>query len=84
MQYRWFSRATEARCEMFMPNPPVEAHLLRGANLLTDHLPDRTPAGRFLDWVVSTLPKSPLFVAEDPVPGYSLTAPQFAPDASSS
>jgi hypothetical protein len=79
VEHPWLARATEACCDLLLPEPPLEVHTLVCAARLADHLPDRALARRLYDAIASALPRARFFIAEAPVQGYGLTPLHFAP-----
>ncbi len=78
VEHPWLSRATNTCCELLLQDPPLEAHTLRSATLLVEHLPDRQMAEALAEKIAAALPKASFFIPHAPVETYGLTPLHFA------
>ena len=79
VEHEWLSKAAETCCDMFIKDPPDEAHALSCAARLAQYLPDRSKAELMLDILAKVLPSARFFIPDAPVNTYGLTPLHFAP-----
>jgi len=78
IEHPWLARATQTCCELLLQDPALEAHTLRSAAFLVEHLPDRAAAGLMAEKIAAALPKASFFIPQAPVNTYGLTPLHFA------
>lgn len=83
IDHPWLSRATRTCCDLLLRDPPLEAHALRSAALLVEHLPDHQMADNLAERIAMALPKASFFIPYAPVETYGLTPLHFSPSPSS-
>jgi hypothetical protein len=79
VEHVWLSTAAKTCCDMFIKNPPREAHELSCAARLAQYLPDRRKAGQMLDIIAEVLPSARFYIPDTPVNTYGLTPLHFSP-----
>ncbi|WP_148444350.1 hypothetical protein [Paenibacillus antibioticophila] len=78
VEHEWLSLATETCCEMFVEEPPLEAHALLCAVRLAEYIPDRAMAENLLDVIATALPRASFFKLDASSDAYGLTPLHFA------
>jgi hypothetical protein len=83
VDHPWLSRTTRTCCDLLLRDPPLEAHALRSAALLVEHLPDHRLADDLAERIAIALPKASFFIPYAPVKTYGLTPLHFSPSPAS-
>lgn len=77
VEHGWLSLATETCCEMFLQEPPLEAHALLCAVRLAEYIPNKVMAENLLDVIARVLPHANFFKLDASSDAYGLTASSF-------